>query len=371
MVRKMARDFARNVVKPKALEMDEKHALDPGIIKQMSELNFWGIPAPEEFGGAGMDQLSYIIAVEELSRADGGLGISIAAHTSLCVAPILKFGTDEQKKKYLPKLCAGEYLGGFGLTEPNAGTDAGATQTTGVKKGNEWVINGSKMFNTNAEHAGVWICSVMTEPEKKMKGITAFLIDRENPGFKVGKSENKMGLRSSSTCELIMEDCKVTDAAILGKPGEGFKIMMKILDGGRISIAALALGVAQGAFDEGVKYAQEREQFGKPIAAFQGIQWMLADSAVKVEAARHLVYEAARRYQKGEPHSLEAAMAKLYAAETAREVTNDMLQVHGGYGYMKEYHIERMYRDAKVLGIVEGTNEVHKMVIARDAIKNG
>lgn len=371
MVREMARDFARSVVAPKAAEMDEKGRLDPEVMAKMAELGFWGIPWPEEYGGAGQDVLSYIIAVEEISRVCGSTGITLAAHTSLGCYPIYAFGTEEQKRKYLPRLCSGEYLGAFGLTEPNAGSDAGGTKTVGIKRGDEWVINGTKTFITNGEHAGVFVVAVSTDPPAKTRGITAFLIERGTPGFRIGKHENKMGLRGSSTTELIFEDCVVPDSAMLGELNNGFKIFMKTLDGGRVSIGALALGVAQGAFDEALKYAQQREQFGQAIVNFQAVQWMLADSAMKLEAARHLVYHAARLYARGQDFHRESAFAKLYAAIVCREVTSDAVQIHGGYGYIKEFPVERMYRDAKLMEIGEGTNEIQRLVIARDLIKKG
>ncbi|MFH1676809.1 MAG: acyl-CoA dehydrogenase [bacterium] len=371
MVRDMARDFARNELKPKAAEMDVLGHLDPGIIAQMAELGFWGIPWPEEYGGAGMDVMSYIIAVEELSRICGSTGITLAAHTSLGCYPIYAFGTEEQKKKYLPKLCSGEFLGAMGLTEPDAGSDAGGTKTTAVKSGTEWILNGTKTFITNGEHAGTFVIAASTDPPAKTRGITAFIIERDIKGFKIGKHENKMGLRGSSTTELIFEDCRVPESALLGELNKGFKVFMKTLDGGRVSIGALALGVGQGAFDEALKYSQERVQFDQPIVNFQGVQWMLADSATKLEAARHLVYHAARKYSRGEKYHREAAMAKLFAAVTCREVCNDAVQIHGGCGYIKEFPVERMYRDAKLMEIGEGTNEIHKMVIARDLVKSG
>ncbi len=371
MVREMARDFARNELAPKASEMDEKGEFDMEIMSQMAELGFWGIPWPEEYGGAGMDVMSYIIAVEELSRICGSTGITLAAHTSLGTYPIFAFGTDEQKKKYLPPLCKGEYLGGMSLTEPDAGSDAGATKATAVRDGDDWILNGTKTFCTNGAHAGTFIVATSTDPPAKTRGITAFIVERDTPGFRIGKHEDKMGLRGSSTTELVFEDCRVPDSQRLGEVNKGFKIFMKTLDGGRISIGALALGVGQGAFDEALKYAQEREQFDQPIISFQGVQWMLADSATKLEAARHLVYHAARLYSRGEDFHREAAFAKLFAAITCREVCNDAVQIHGGYGYIKEFPVERMYRDAKLMEIGEGTNEVHRLVIARSLVKKG
>ncbi len=371
MVREMARDFARNELAPKASEMDEKGRMDPEILSKMAQLGFWGIPWPEEYGGTGMDVLSYIIAVEELSRVCGSTGITLAAHTSLGCYPIYAFGTEEQKIKYLPRLCSGEYLGAMGLTEPEAGSDAGGTKTTAVRDGDEWILNGTKTFITNSEFAGTFVVAASTDPPAKTRGITAFIVEKDTPGFRVGKHENKMGLRGSSTTELIFEDCRLSDAQRLGEVNQGFRVFMKTLDGGRISIGALALGVGQGAFDEALKYSQQRVQFDQPIINFQAIQWMLADSATKLEASRHLVYNAARRYARGEDFHREAAMAKLFAAITCREVCNDAVQIHGGYGYIKEFPVERMYRDAKLMEIGEGTNEIHRIVIARDIVKRG
>jgi len=371
MVREMARDFARNELAPIAGRMDEEGRLDAGLIAKMAELGFWGIPWPEEYGGAGMDPMSYIIAVEELSRACGSTGITLAAHTSLGTYPIAAFGTEEQKRKYLPPLCSGEYLGAMGLTEPEAGSDAGGTKTTAVPHGDGWILNGTKTFITNSEHAGAFVIAASTDPPAKTHGITAFIIDRDTPGFRVGKHENKMGLRASSTTELILEDCRLGKDALLGELNQGFRVFMKTLDGGRISIAALALGIAQGAFNEALKYAQERVQFDQPIINFQAVQWMLAESATKLEAARHLTYHAARLYSRGQDFHREAAMAKLYAAVIGREVCNDALQIHGGYGYVKEFPVERMYRDVKLCEIGEGTNEIQKLVIARSLVRKG
>ncbi len=369
----MARDFARGEVAPIAEKMDEEAKLDADLIPKMAELGFWGIPWPEEYGGAGMDVMSYIIAVEELSRADGSTGITLAAHTSLGTYPIFAFGTEEQKQKYMPPLCKGEHLGAMGLTEPDAGSDAGGTKTIAVDDGDSWILNGTKTFITNSEHAGTFVIAAVTDTEArpKTRGISAFIIERDDKGFSIGKHENKMGLRGSSTTELIMEDCRLPKDRLLGELNKGFTVFMKTLDGGRISIGALALGVGQGAFDEALKYSQEREQFDQAICNFQGVQWMLADSATKLEASRHLVYHAARRYTRGDDYSREAAFAKYFAAVTCREVCNDAVQIHGGYGYIKEFPVERMYRDAKLMEIGEGTNEIHKLVIARSLIRNG
>jgi acyl-CoA dehydrogenase len=371
MVREMVRDFARKELPKRAETMDQENKFDTELIPMMAELGLWGIMWPEEYGGAGMDPLSYIIAVEEISRICGSTGITLAAHISLGTYPIFGHGTDEQKEKYVPPLAEGKYLGAFGLTEPNAGSDAGGTKTVGVRDGDHYIVNGTKNFITNAEDAGTFIVAISTDPPKKTRGISAFIVERDTQGFRVGKKENKMGLRGSSTCELVFEDCRIPAKNLLGEENEGFKVFMKTLDGGRISIGALALGVAQGAFDEALKYSKARQQFDKPIFDFQGVQFQLADAATKLEAARHLVYHAARLYTNGDNFHREAAFAKYYAGVTCREVCNIAVQIHGGYGYIREFPVERMYRDAKLMEIGEGTNEIHKLVIARSLKKEG
>ncbi len=328
-----------------------------------------GIPFPKEYGGQGGDNLAYAMAVEELSKVCATTGVIVSAHTSLCAAPIYEFGTEEQKQKYLIPLAKGEKLGAFGLTEPNAGTDASAQQTRAVLEGDHYVLNGSKIFITNAGYADVYIIMAMTDKSKGVKGISAFIVERDFEGFSVGKKEAKMGIRGSATCELIFENCKVPKENLLGKVGQGFKIAMKTLDGGRIGIAAQALGIAQGAIDETVKYVKERKQFGRPIAKFQNTQFTLADMQTKTDASRLLVYRAARAKDNNERYSSFAAMAKLFASETAMEVTTKAVQLHGGYGYTREYPVERMMRDAKITEIYEGTSEVQKMVIAGTLLK--
>ena len=370
MLRKMYRDFAENEVKPLAEWVDENEAFPEETVKKMAKLGMLGIYFPKEYGGAGADVLSYAMCVEELSKVCGTTGVIVSAHTSLCAAPIYENGTEEQKQKYLPKLCSGEWLGAFGLTEPGAGTDAQGQQTTAVKDENgNWVLNGSKIFITNAGYANVFVIIAVTgittdKRGRKKKEISAFIVERTDPGFSVGKHEKKMGIRGSSTCELIMEDCVIPKDRLLGKQGKGFAIAMKTLDGGRIGIASQALGLAEGAIEETIKYTKERVQFGKRISQFQNTQFQLADMHAKTEAAKWLVYSAAMKKQNHEPYTMDAAMAKLVAAETASDVTRRCVQLFGGYGYTREYPVERMMRDAKITEIYEGTSEVQRMVIA-------
>ena len=369
LFRQMIREFAEKEVKPLAAEIDEQERFPAETVKKMAELGIFGIPVPKQYGGAGGDNLMYSIAVEELSRACATTGVVVSAHTSLCVAPIMEHGTEEQKQKYLPKLASGEWIGAFGLTEPNAGTDAAGQQTTAVLDGEEWVLNGNKIFITNAGPAHVYIVIAMTDKSLKTKGISAFIVEAGTPGFEIGKKELKMGIRGSATAELIFTNCRIPKGNLLGKIGGGFPIAMKTLDGGRIGIAAQALGIAQAALDETVKYTKERKQFGKAIGQFQNTQFQMADLKTKVEAARLLVCSAAFKKDSGIPYSPDAAMAKLFAAETAMEVTTKAVQFHGGYGYTREYPVERMMRDAKITEIYEGTSEVQRMVIAANLYK--
>ena len=371
MLRKMYRDFAENEVKPLAEWVDENEAFPEETVKKMAKLGMMGIYFPKEYGGAGADVLSYAMCVEELSKVCGTTGVIVSAHTSLCAAPIYENGTEEQKQKYLPKLCSGEWLGAFGLTEPGAGTDAQGQQTVAVldEKGENWILNGSKIFITNAGYANVFVIIAVTgittdKRGRKKKEISAFIVERTDPGFSVGKHEKKMGIKGSSTCELIMEDCVIPKDRLLGKQGKGFAIAMKTLDGGRIGIASQALGLAEGAIEECVKYTKERVQFGKRISQFQNTQFQLADMHAKTEAAKWLVYSAAMKKENHEPYTMDAAMAKLVAAETASDVTRRCVQLFGGYGYTREYPVERMMRDAKITEIYEGTSEVQRMVIS-------
>ncbi len=369
LFKQMIREFAETEVKPLAAEVDETERFPMETVKKMAKLGLFGIYIPKNYGGAGGDHIMYTIAVEELSRVCATTGVILSAHTSLCAAPILMHGTEEQKMKYLPKLASGEWIGAFGLTEPNAGTDASAQQTTAVLDGDDYILNGSKIFITNAGYADVYVIATMTDKSLGNKGITTFIVEANTPGFSIGKKEQKMGIRGSSTCELIFENCRVPKANLLGKIGGGFKVAMMTLDGGRIGIASQALGIAQGALDETVKYTKERKQFGRSISQFQNTQFQMADLATKVEAARLLVRKAAFNEEKGIPFSADAAMAKLFAAETAMEVTTKAVQFHGGYGYTREYPVERMMRDAKITEIYEGTSEVQRMVIASKLFK--
>lgn len=364
MLRELFRKFAENEVKPLAEEVDETERFPEETVKKMAKLGMLGIYFPKQYGGAGGDVLSYAMCVEELSKVCGTTGVIVSAHTSLCCAPIFEHGTEEQKMKYLPKLCAGEWIGAFGLTEPNAGTDASGQQTTAVLEGDHYVLNGSKIFITNAGFADVFIIFAMTDKAAGNHGISAFIVERSFPGFSIGKHEKKMGIRGSSTCELIMEDCIVPKENLLGKEGKGFKIAMQTLDGGRIGIAAQALGLGEGAVEEAIKYTKERVQFGRRISQFQNTQFQLADMHTRMQAAQFLVYSAAVKKQNHEPYSMDAAMAKLFAAEAASDVTRRAVQLFGGYGYTREYPVERMMRDAKITEIYEGTSEVQRMVIA-------
>lgn len=370
LLRKTVRDFAEEEVAPKAAQMDEEEEFDWGLWDKMAEIGLTGIPFPEEYGGAEMDNLSYAIAVEELSRVCGSTGVTISAHTSLCCWPIYSFGTEEQKKKYLEPLASGEKVGALGLTEPSAGSDAGAVKLSAKLDGDEYVLNGTKIFITNGGRADVYVIIASTDKTKKHKGTAAFIVEKGTPGFTFGKKEHKLGIRASYTYELVFENCRIPKENMLGGDGQGFKIVMKTLDGGRIGIAAQALGIAQGAFDQALEYAKTREQFGKPISSFQGLQWMLADMHTQIEAARLMVYRAAWLKDNNLPYSKESAMAKLFASETAMWVTTKAVQIFGGYGYTREYPVERMMRDAKITEIYEGTSEVQRIVIAANLLKS-
>ncbi|WP_294129468.1 acyl-CoA dehydrogenase [uncultured Clostridium sp.] len=369
LVRQMVREFAVNEVKPIAAEIDETERFPMENVKKMAELGMLGIPFPKEFGGAGGDVLSYIITVEELSKVCGTTGVIVSAHTSLCASLIYENGTPAQKEKYLVPLAKGEKIGAFGLTEPGAGTDAAGQQTTAVLDGDNYILNGSKIFITNGGVADTFIVFAMTDKSQGTRGISAFIVEKDFPGFSIGKKEEKLGIRASSTTELIFENCIVPKENLIGKEGKGFSIAMKTLDGGRIGIAAQALGIAEGAYEESVKYMKERKQFGRSLSAFQGLQWMIAEMETKIEAAKLLVYKAAWLKQNKLPYSVDAAKAKLFAAEVAMDVTTKAVQLHGGYGYTKEYPVERMMRDAKITEIYEGTSEVQKMVIAGAALR--
>ncbi|MFS0553820.1 acyl-CoA dehydrogenase [Brevibacillus sp. 179-C9.3 HS] len=369
MMQKMVREFARNECEPTAAERDEEEYFDMAIWHKMAELGFCGIPWPEEYGGAGADYLSYVIAVEELSRVDASIGVTLSAHTSLAGWPVYKFGTEQQKQTYLRAMAEGKSMGAYCLTEPGSGSDAVGMKTTAVLDGDEWVLNGSKIFITNGGHADIYIVFAQTNPEAKHKGIAAFIVEKSFPGFSIGKKEKKLGIRSSSTTEVIMEDCRVPKENLLGQVGEGFKIAMMTLDGGRNGIASQALGIAQGAFDKACAYAKERVQFGKSIGSYQAIQFKIADMATKIEASRLLTYQAAWREDQGISYGLQSAMSKLFAADSAMEVTIEAVQIFGGYGYTREYPVERYLRDAKITQIYEGTNEIQRLVISGYLLK--
>ena len=374
MARTLFREFAEKEVKPLAIEVDETEEFPRATVEKMAKAGFMGIPIPKEYGGQGCDVLTYAMCVEELAKVCGTTAVIVSAHTSLCCDPILTYGTEEQKQKYLPDLAAGRKIGAFGLTEPGAGTDAQGQQTKAVLDGDEWVLNGSKIFITNGKEADVYVIFAVTSVVEDKKGrkkkmISAFIVEKGTPGFTFGTKEKKMGIRGSSTYELIFTDCRIPKGNLLGAEGKGFGIAMHTLDGGRIGIAAQALGIAAGALESTIAYVQERKQFGRPISAFQNTQFQIADMATKVEAARMMVYRAAMAKATQKNYSVEAAMAKLYAAEVAMEVTTKAVQLHGGYGYTREYDVERMMRDAKITEIYEGTSEVQRMVISANIIK--
>ena len=373
MARTLFHEFAEKEVKPLAQEVDETEHFPRETVNKMAKTGFLGIPVPKEYGGQGCDTLAYAMCVEELSKVCATTGVIVSAHTSLCCDPIKTYGTEEQKQKYLIPLAKGEKLGAFGLTEPGAGTDAQGQQTKAVLDGDEWVLNGTKIFITNGKEADVYVVIAVTgiveKRGKKQKEISAFLVEKGTPGFEFGTKEKKMGIRGSATYELIFTDCRIPKENLLGKKGEGFKIAMHTLDGGRIGIAAQALGIAEGALERTVEYVKERKQFGRSIAQFQNTQFQLADMATKVQAAQMMVYRAAVAKDTQKSYSVEAAMAKLYAAEVAMEVTTKAVQLHGGYGYIREYDVERMMRDAKITEIYEGTSEVQRMVISGNLLK--
>lgn len=369
MAREMFAAFAEKEVKPLAHDIDEEERFPAETVEKMKKYGFFGIPYPKELGGQGCDVLTYIMCVEELSKVCGTTGVIVSAHTSLCADPIYKYGTKEQKEKYLVPLASGKKIGAFGLTEPGAGTDASGQQTKAVLDGDHYVLNGSKIFITNGGVADVYVVFAMTDKSKGVKGISAFIVEKEFPGFSIGKKEKKMGIRGSATTELVFENCIVPKENLLGQEGKGFSVAMTTLDGGRIGIAAQALGIAEGALDETIKYVKERKQFGRSIAAFQNTQFRIADMKTKIDAAQLLVYRAAMLKQAGAKFSTEAAMAKLFAAETAMAVTTECVQLFGGYGYTREYPVERMMRDAKITEIYEGTSEVQRMVISNALLK--
>ena len=369
-VRKMVREFAETEVEPIAADIDKEHRFPVETVEKMAKYGMMGIPFPKEYGGAGGDEVAYAITVEELARVCGSTAVIVSAHTSLCCWPIYKFGTEDQKKKYLPDLLAGKTLGAFGLTEPNAGTDAAGQQTRADLDGDEYVLNGAKVFITNGGYADIFVVMAMTDKSKGTRGgISAFIVEKGDPGFSIGKTEDKMGIHGSSTTELIFQNCRIPKDRLLAKVGQGFKVAMSTLDGGRIGIASQALGLAQGAFDVTVEYMKSRKQFGRRLSQFQALQFEMAEMKTRIEAARLLVYKAAFLEDAGADYGEAAAMAKLFAAETAMAVTTKCVQFHGGYGYTADYPVERMMRDAKITEIYEGTSEVQRMVIAANVIK--
>jgi len=368
LVRDMVRDFAQQELAPRAAQVDKSEEFPAENIRKMAELGLLGLPYPEKYGGGGGDYLSYAIAVEEVARACGSTALIYAAHVSLGCGPIYYFGTEEQKQKWLPHLCSGKGLGAFGLTEPEAGSDAGSTRTIAVRDGDSYVLNGSKMWITSGALADVVVATAKTDPGAGTRGISCLLVEKGTPGFIPGKNEPKMGLKGSVTSALSFEECRVPAGNLLGKEGEGFRQMLITLDGGRISIGAMALGLAQAALDQATRYAKERKQFGQPIANFQALQWMIADMATEIDAARLLIYRAAAMKDAGQPFGKEAAMAKLFASETAERAAFKALQIHGGYGYSREYPVERIYRDQRLCSIGEGTSEIQRLVIARQVL---
>lgn len=369
MLKDMVSNFAKDKIAPVASENERNHRFPADIIKEAAELGLMGIAYPEEYGGAGMDYVSYMIAVEEISKACASTGVIVSAHSSLVCDPIFRFGTEEQKQKFLPDLLSGNKIGSFSLTEAGAGSDAGATKTTAVLDGDEWALNGSKLFATNGKEAEIFVLIASTEPELKTRGVSAFIIESDTPGYKIGKIEKKLGIRSSSTAEIILEDARIPKDNLLGELNKGFKVSMVTLDGGRLGIASQALGIAKAAIEDSVKYAKERHQFDQPIANFQAIQWMLADMEMEYEAAWLLTYRASLMKDKGIPYSKEAAMAKLKASEMCMDVARKAVQIHGGYGYTEDFNVERYYRDAKITELYEGTSEIQRLVISRYMLK--
>lgn len=368
MIAGMVRDFGEKEMRPHIMEWDEAQTFPAELFRKMGALGLMGVLVPQEYGGSGFTYPDYVTAISEISRIDGSIGLSMAAHNSLCTGHILQFGSEEQKKKYLPRLASGEWLGAWGLTEPNTGSDAGNMRTTAKREGDHYVLNGTKNFITHGKSGDVAVVIARTGKTGDSKGTSAFVVERGTPGFLAGKKENKLGMRASETAELVFDNCKVPVSQLLGKEGEGFKQSLKVLEGGRISIAALSLGIAMGAFDAALQYAKERHQFGKPISTFQGIAFKLSDMATRIEAAHLLTLLAADRKARGLPVRKESAMAKYYASETAVSVADDAVQIFGGYGYIKDFPVEKFYRDAKLCTIGEGTSEIQKLVISREIL---
>lgn len=369
MIAQMIRDFGEREIKPKMMEWDESQHFPIGLFKKLGDLGLMGVLVPEEYGGSGFGYHEYVTAISELAKIDGSIGLSMAAHNSLCTGHILQFANEEQKRNYLPKLATCEWLGAWGLTEPNTGSDAGNMRTVAVKDGDYYILNGAKNFITHGKSGDVAVVIARTGKVGDSHGMTSFIIERGTPGFSAGKKENKLGMRASETAEMIFADCKIHKSQMMGKEGEGFVQSLKVLDGGRISIAALSLGIAEGAFEAALKYSKERHQFNQPISSFQGISFKLAEMATKVEAAKLLTFRAADLKNKGQSVNRESAMAKLYASEVAVEIANDGVQIFGGYGYTKDFPAEKYYRDAKLCTIGEGTSEIQKLVISRSILK--
>ena len=368
-VRRVAREFAENEIRPHVMEWDEAQTFPREILKKLGELGFLGILIPQDYEGAGLGYLEYVSIIEELSRVDGSVGISVAAHNSLCTGHIFTFGTEEQRRKFAVPLAKGEKLGAWSLTEPEAGSDAGGTQTTARLDGDQWILNGQKTFTTHGTYGDICVAMAVTDKAAGHHGISAFILEKGTPGFTAGKKENKLGLRASDTSTVIFDDCRIPKDNLLGQPGHGFIDALAVLDGGRISIAAMALGMAQGAFEASLHYSQQRKQFGRTISAFQGIQFKLADMAVEIDSARLLTHRAAWMKDQGMKTTLQSSMAKLYASEVAVRVANECVQIHGGYGYIKDYPAEKFYRDVKLCTIGEGTSEIQRLVIARELLK--
>jgi hypothetical protein len=368
-LRRAVREFAAAEIAPHVSEWDENQTFPAAVVRKLGQLGYMGAIFPEQYGGAGLGYVEYAIIIEELSRVDGSVGIILAAHTSLCSNHIYKAGSEEQKQKYLTKLASGEWLGCWSLTEPEAGSDAAGTRSTAVRDGDCWVLNGSKTFTTNAHYADVCVGMAMTDRSAARHGISAFILEKDTPGFRAGRKENKLGLRASATGEVIFSNCRLPQSQMLGKAGEGFVDSLRILDGGRVSIAALSIGMAQGAYDAALKYAKLRKQFGRPISEFQAIQHKLVDMATKIEASRLLTYRAARMIDAGKRVTRESAMAKLFASESAVWIAGEAVQIYGGYGFVKDYPVEKFYRDVKLCTIGEGTSEIQRMVIAREILK--
>jgi len=369
LIAQSIRDFAEKNIRPFIMEWDEAQIFPVSLFKKLGEMGFMGVLVPEEFGGSGLGYHEYITIVEEISKVDPSIGLSVAAHNSLCTNHILTFGNDEQKKKWIPKLAAAEHIGAWGLTEHNTGSDAGGMNTTAVRDGDFWVVNGAKNFITHAISGDIAVVIVRTGEKGDSKGMTAFVFEKGMPGFTSGKKENKLGMRASETAELIFDNCRIPDANRLGEVGQGFIQAMKILDGGRISIGALSLGIAKGAYEAALKYSKERHQFGQPISEFQGISFKLADMATEIEASELLLHKAAFLKQQHRPVTVLGAMAKMYSSEVCVKVANDAVQIHGGYGYTKDYPVEKFYRDSKLCTIGEGTTEIQKVVISRNLLK--